>query len=451
VAPDTHFRAVKSTIIFSKETLIKKDIKMRLFTSLPKEVFKLCKAIKIAGGEGLLVGGCVRDEYFNTIHNTKLNSKDIDIEVFKLDEVALVPILNSFGVLTVTGEETDKFKVFKLKTPTGDYDLNLPRTETKVGQGHNDYDVEVDVNLSVDKAAERRDLTINAIYYNPLTKVTVDPFNGVEDIRKKNARHTTLKFAEDALRVLRIMQFVSRFDLTVDEETVKLCYSLRNEFTFLSKERVWEEFKKMACKGLKIKPAMDFLKDCGWYMLFPQIMTISSFSCWTDTFIMVDSIVESNLYHKRSSDNQLVLVLAALCLHMETPLDFLVQIDAPNKIQKSVLNLILVHTVVVRVYNCDEQHEWKKALVQLKVPRILFEHFVCSTPSHKFGQAQLFFRVNTLITDESLKKRVTGEDLMALGWTQGRALGDELNRLFDLQLKHNHLKVTLLSLVTQIN
>lgn len=419
----------------------------KIFQNLPKEVLDICMAIAYEGGEGLLVGGCVRDEYFNLIHGTQLDSKDIDIEVFGVEEKELVPILKSFGTLVITGEETDKFKVFKLKTSTDDYDFNLPRTETKVGQGHNDYDIEVDIDLPLAKAAERRDLTINAIYYDPLTQLTEDPFNGVSDIRKRIARHTTEKFAEDALRVLRIMQFVSRFNLSVAIPTIMLCEGLLDEFVHLSKERVWEEFSKMCTKGSHMGKAMGFLSSCRWVRKFPQIITIIKNYTWTDTCHFMEDVAIKNNYFRRDSETRLVLVLAALCYNMDKPQDFLTQIDAPNKISKTVLNLVKVRKAVLAVYDCDELYEYKKALVKLKVSRELFGHFMASSPSWTYGKLGLFFRLNHLITDESLQKRVTGEDLIARGWKQGRELGQELERLFELQLKHNYLKKDLLSMV----
>ena len=56
----------------------------------------------------------------------------------------------------------------------------------------------------------RRDLTINSIAYDEETKIFVDPFGGMNDIRNKILRHTSNAFKEDPVRVLRIARFRAR-------------------------------------------------------------------------------------------------------------------------------------------------------------------------------------------------------------------------------------------------
>ena len=66
------------------------------------------------------------------------------------------------------------FPVYKL----GDIDVALPRRESKTGRGHKGFTVEGDPSMPFDEAARRRDFTINAIGWDPLTDEYLDPFDG---------------------------------------------------------------------------------------------------------------------------------------------------------------------------------------------------------------------------------------------------------------------------------
>ena len=69
-----------------------------------------------------------------------------------------------------------------------------------------------------------------------------DPYGGIEDLKRHTLRHVGPAFAEDSLRILRGVQFASRFGCTLAPETVELCRTL--SLDDLSVERLFEEFKK---------------------------------------------------------------------------------------------------------------------------------------------------------------------------------------------------------------
>ena len=72
--------------------------------------------------------------------------------------------------------------------------------------------------MSIEEAARRRDFTVNAISWDPLTGEYVDPFNGRADLERKILRAVDpATFGDDSLRVLRAVQFAARFELTLDE------------------------------------------------------------------------------------------------------------------------------------------------------------------------------------------------------------------------------------------
>lgn len=235
---------------------------------IPEVLQKILLEIKKQNGTGYLVGGIVRDSLFNQIHKTNFKPKDYDVEVFRLPYEKLIEILSKFGDVSEVGKS---FGVIKLNAGGEDYDFSLPRTESKSGQKHQDFAIKSNPNLSEKEAASRRDVTINSILYDPLTNNLIDNYNGIEDIKNKTLKHTSDAFAEDPLRVLRLLSLGSRFGLSLAPETAQLANSIREEYKHLPKERIYEEFKKLVTKGIEPGKALDFLYTTGWSENFPEI------------------------------------------------------------------------------------------------------------------------------------------------------------------------------------
>ncbi|MDP4643196.1 MAG: HD domain-containing protein [Opitutales bacterium] len=218
----------------------------------------VAESLAQAGGRALMVGGCVRDGLLG------IPAKDVDIEVYGLDADAVEATLSQHYRLDTVGRA---FGVFIVKGL--DIDIALPRRESKTGPKHTDFVVEGDPNMSPLDAAARRDFTINAISFDPLTGELLDPYNGVTDLEARCLRHVSDAFSEDPLRVLRGMQFIARFDLVAAAETIALCRALTPEH--LPMERLGEEWKKLILKGNQLGKGLHFLEDCGWLQYFPEL------------------------------------------------------------------------------------------------------------------------------------------------------------------------------------
>ena len=227
----------------------------------------IAAAVKMEFGRALIVGGWVRDQLMTGL-GTKHNSPDIDIEVYCLtmDQLRLVldrlelrydAVGAAFGIL--------KLKDFAI-------DVSLPRLENRVGVKHTDFNCTFDLALTPEQAAARRDFTINSMYYDPMTKELGDPYCGIADLNSGMLRMTNAeKFGEDPLRVLRAMQFIGRFGLEPDWGLVSQCVLLKPEMHTLTKERVFEEWKKLILKGKHIGKALSFLVDTQWIQAYPEL------------------------------------------------------------------------------------------------------------------------------------------------------------------------------------
>ena len=165
---------------------------MSILENIPKPQheasLKVAKLLKSSGGRALLVGGCVRDGLLG------IPAKDIDMEVYGLDADAVEAALKPHFRLDTVGRA---FGVFILKGL--EIDLALPRRESRIGPKHTDFKVEGDPTMSPREAASRRDFTVNAISYDPLTGEQLDPYDGAADLRARRLRHVSEAFSEDPL------------------------------------------------------------------------------------------------------------------------------------------------------------------------------------------------------------------------------------------------------------
>lgn len=221
---------------------------------------RLATAIRDVSGRALIVGGFVRDAILGG------HPKDIDLEVYGVAPERLEDLLNrlypdrvntvgrSFGILKVhLGEDIE-------------FDVSLPRRESKTGRGHKGFSVESDPNMRIEDAARRRDFTINAILANPLTGEVIDPFRGADDLDKKILRVVDPNtFTDDPLRVYRALQFAARLELVVDPASRELLQTMvaRGDLLELPPERVTEEFKKLFLKAERPSIGFVLARDLG--------------------------------------------------------------------------------------------------------------------------------------------------------------------------------------------
>jgi len=229
--------------------------------SVPAGIINLATRINAAGGRGFLVGGSVID----ILNNREV--KDWDIEVFGLGWDQLEVLFSDLRPKTVG----KAFGIMKLSVDGLDVDLNIPRTDNKVGVGHSDFEVTMDPTMSVREAARRRDFTINTLALDLSTGELVDEWGGLADLSNGILRATDAElFVQDPLRGLRAMQLLARKAEMVDPATMRLIRGMVNEFKHLPPERVGEEFKKLR-KSWKPSVGLEFLVDSGWIQNFPVL------------------------------------------------------------------------------------------------------------------------------------------------------------------------------------
>jgi len=223
----------------------------------PETIKKIEKTISRFGGESFIVGGAVRDEMLG------IASKDVDFLITGMPLEKIEKVLSSLGKVSEVGKS---FGIVKAMIDGEEFDFAIPRTaEVKTGARHGDFSVKTDPNASPKDDLGRRDFTINALAKDRNGKI-LDLFGGVDDLKKgliRTVGNPSDRFNEDPLRMLRALQFASRFGFKIEEETVRTIKALKSKLSTLPAERILQEFVKAWTKSKDVEIFISSLEESG--------------------------------------------------------------------------------------------------------------------------------------------------------------------------------------------
>ena len=262
------------------------------------------------------VGGSVRDLVMGN------DIKDIDLVIDlpnggvnlanyidKLGECGNVVIYPKYGTA-----------MFKLNAfPEEEIECVMTRGEKYIDK---DTRNPVCVFSTLDDDARRRDLTMNALYYNLTTKEIFDPTGGLNDIKNTNLVKTTnpdpdTVFDDDPLRILRVVRFATKYGRDIEENTFKSMVKFVDRLEIISKERIQSEFNKIiTCKNA-VKGIGTLVNIGAMKYIIPELEETVGLEQNHYHFgdVYQHTIALLDYYHKNFEVSNSVTVALALLLH----------------------------------------------------------------------------------------------------------------------------------------
>ncbi len=207
---------------------------------VPRNALRVCETLQRAGFKAYVVGGAVRDLLLG------VTPKDFDVATDATPEQVrahfrrAVIIGRRFRLVHVMlGSDTIEVSTFRaLQTDARTDEHGRVLADNVFGEQFED--------------AERRDFTINALYYDPLTQTVLDYHEGVKDVRRKRLRmigEPTTRYREDPVRMLRAVRFAAKLGFEIDEATRAPIASLSSLMRHVPAARLFDEMLKLLTSG----------------------------------------------------------------------------------------------------------------------------------------------------------------------------------------------------------
>ena len=387
--------------------------------NLPESVKLVLEALYHNGFSAYVVGGCVRDAILGK------EPKDYDVTTSALPE-QVMEVFRGYEVIP-TGLQHGTVTIMVHNQPI---EVTTYRIDGEYSDGRRPDSVTFA--LSVEDDLMRRDFTMNAIAYNPWQGI-VDPYNGIEDINNNMIRcmgKPQNRFNEDGLRILRAIRFSAQLGFDIEEDTSNAIHEMKNLLNNISKERIQSELVKILMSD-----------RCGYLM----------FALYHDVFEMFLSDVRinfskrltmSNINSSNEDGNDIISRLALLFDGDD------VNIAYKNLRELKFSNEITAYSTQLVGY-CNEQlpfdkRDMKLLMGKLNIQQIKRLLFIFKHKALRMGiDSNEFVKVinaqnilNEIIENNEcycLKQiAINGDDLIAIGFEQGREIGNVLNMILEM-------------------
>lgn len=407
----------------------------RIFIQLPVHVNFILDKLKDAGFEGYVVGGCVRDIL------TEKQPKDWDI----CTDASPVQAMNVFSDVYTVIPTGIKHGTVTVVIDKQHFEITTYRIDGNYGDNRRPDSVHFTTSITEDLA--RRDFTINAMAYNP-AKGLVDPFNGKKDIENHRiicVGNADSRIKEDYLRALRAVRFSCQLNFKIEQNTVRAIMQNKELIKHISRERIRDELCKIlissrAGYGIRLLIEFDLLKYIApgleLYTTEQLDNICMAIDRAPDSLIVRLSILLNNIYMNSKNvkeiedllrflkfDNRTINRVTALVNEQKNPDDL-----SDKELKKMIVR--------IGIWNIDNYFDFMNAL------------HINGDESHIKSAIlmRLKERYNRIIEEKqplSVKDlNISGNDLLKLGFRQGKDMGLILNKLLELVLEDPELNQT---------
>ena len=262
------------------------EAKNTLKMNVPSDILDLHKLFKKNGKELYIVGGAVRD----ALLGNKPKDFDLATDAFPAE---VIDIVTKAGY-TTTGEVGHQFGVVIVNVPSDPAGVEVATFREDIGKGRRPDAVEYS---TIDKDVLRRDLTINALFYDMGKEIVVDLVGGLEDIKNSKIRTVGVaadRFAEDPLRKLRALRFAGRTGSKLEKETAEAILT-DNSLEGISPERIRDEFKKSVTTAKSAKVYLKMVSEFKlWSIMFPSILISTRFVNTSNWLVQLTQLFMAN-------------------------------------------------------------------------------------------------------------------------------------------------------------
>lgn len=216
------------------------------------------RLVQAFGDRVFTIGGRVRDAYIAHYHGGLVPGKDHDYVLVGVPFEEAQEKLSAIGRVDLVGAS---FGVFKLDG----CDIALARTERNTGWGHRDVAAHFTPDVTIEDDARRRDITINTLSVRLSDMRLIAPLRGaLDDIRDRRIEAISQEtFADDPLRMLRCVQFASRFGFHLTDRTRDMILCQAPRIAHITAERIAVELDKLLLRSPQPSVGMQLLRDTG--------------------------------------------------------------------------------------------------------------------------------------------------------------------------------------------
>lgn len=272
----------------------------------------IVERLQNAGYQAYLVGGCVRDMMLN------ITPKDFDVATSATPEQVRAEFRNAriigrrFKLVHIHfGREIIEVATFRANHPQDDEEEDSNQSS----RNESGRILRDNVYGTLEEDAQRRDFTINALYYDPVSERVLDYANGVHDIRNRLIRligDPEQRYKEDPVRMLRAVRFAAKLDFGIEKHSAQPIRSLAPMLRDIPSARLFEEVLKLFLSG-HAAPTFEMLVDLELFEpLFPASSKALEYNpTYTHTLIS-NALINTDLRIKQNKPVTPAFLFAAL-------------------------------------------------------------------------------------------------------------------------------------------
>jgi poly(A) polymerase len=302
--PQQHIRTTPEVLSSTQHSLQR--------TQFSRYAVSIVERLQNAGYQAYLVGGCVRDMMLG------ITPKDFDVATSATPEQVRAEFRNAriigrrFKLVHIHfGREIIEVATFRANHPQDDEEEDSNQSS----RNESGRILRDNVYGTLEEDAQRRDFTINALYYDPVTERVLDYANGVHDIRNRLIRligDPQQRYKEDPVRMLRAVRFAAKLDFGIEKHSATPIRPLAPMLRDIPSARLFEEVLKLFLNGYA-ESTFEMLVDLELFEpLFPASSKALEYNpTYTHTLIS-EALASTDLRVKQNKPVTPAFLFAAL-------------------------------------------------------------------------------------------------------------------------------------------